>query len=272
MPDVRREWETLSMQAPIISARGITKVFPGGESPALKHIDLDIMPGQSLAIMGASGSGKTTLLHILAGITIPTEGTVTFNAPNQTYQVDKLNDKQRSRLRREQFGFVFQQGLLLDELTALENVAVAKMLVGVPRREAEAEAQVWLSKLGLDGMEHRRLGQMSGGQAQRVAIARAQSTGAQVLFADEPTGALDSRTGAGVMAALLDVVSDGRTLVMVTHDRDLAARCDRVITIHDGQIEFDLNSMYDGLSSANQTIGATNSLAATAMNLLGLAR
>jgi len=239
------------MQTPIISARGLTKVFPGADTSALNNVDLDILPGQSVAIMGASGSGKTTLLHTLAGITTPTSGTVTYYGADQVYQVEKLSDKQRSALRREQFGFVFQQGLLLDELTALENVAVAKMLVGVPRREAEAEARGWLAKLGLEGMENRRLGQMSGGQAQRVAIARAQSTGAQVLFADEPTGALDSRTGADVMSALLDVVNDGRTLVMVTHDRDLAARCDRVITIHDGKIEFDLASMYDGLTAAN---------------------
>jgi len=251
------------MQQPIISARALTKVYPGAETPALNQVDLDIMPGQSLAIMGASGSGKTTLLHILAGITTPTAGTVVFHGADRDYQVDKLNEKRRSALRREEFGFVFQQGLLLDELTALENVAVAKMLVGMPRREAEAHARLWLDKLGLAGMENRRLGQMSGGQAQRVAIARAQSTGAQVLFADEPTGSLDSRTGAEVMAALLDVVRDGRTLVMVTHDRDLAARCDRVITIHDGQIEFDLASIFDGLSAANLD---------TAKTLLGASR
>jgi len=255
------------MSQPIISARGLTKVYPGAEAPALNGVDLDIEAGQSLAIMGASGSGKTTLLHILAGIITPTAGTVTFHGPHQTYQVESLNDNQRSKLRREEFGFVFQQGLLLDELTALENVAVAKMLVGRSRREAEVEAQVWLDKLGLAGTEHRRLGQMSGGQAQRVAIARAQITGASVLFADEPTGALDSRTGAEVMSALLDVVNEGRTLVMVTHDRDLAARCDRVITLHDGQIEFDLASMFDGLTSANHP-----ALRAAAVNSFGVAR
>jgi putative ABC transport system ATP-binding protein len=239
------------MAQPIISARDLTKVYPGADTPALNGIDIDIASGQSIAIMGASGSGKTTLLHILAGITAPSAGTVTFSGAHHTYQLEKLTDQQRAKLRREQFGFVFQQRLLLDELTALENVAVAKMLLGSPRREAEAEARLWLDKMGLSGMEGRRLDQMSGGQVQRVAIARAQITGASVLFADEPTGALDSRTGAGVMAALLDVVEDGRTLVMVTHDRDLAARCDRVITIHDGQIESDLESLFDGLSAAN---------------------
>ena len=224
---------------PIISARGLTKLYPGADVPALDGVDLDIAPGRSLAIMGASGSGKTTLLHTLAGIITPSSGTVTFRGANQEFRVEGLNEKERSRLRREEFGFVFQQGLLLDELTALENIAVARMLVGASRRQAEYEAAIWLSKLGLTGMADRRLGQLSGGQVQRVAIARAQSTGARLLFADEPTGSLDSHTGEEVMNALLNVVQDGRTLVLVTHDKDLAAKCDRVVTLRDGRIESD---------------------------------
>ena len=235
------------MQKPIISARALTKVYPGADVSALNGVCLDIAPGRSLAIMGPSGSGKTTLLHILAGINTPTSGTVTYQGINQLFNVEQLNDKERSKLRREEFGFVFQQGLLLDELTALENVAVAKMLIGATRREAEQEAALWLNRLGLQGMEHRRLGQMSGGQAQRVAIARAQSTGARVLFADEPTGSLDSHTSEDVMGALLHVTQDGRTLVLVTHDNSLAAKCDRVITIRDGRIESDTESIPDSL-------------------------
>ena len=227
------------METPIISARALTKVYSGADLPALDGVDLDIAPGRSLAIMGASGSGKTTLLHTLAGIITPTSGTVTFQGANQVFNVERLDEKERSRLRREEFGFVFQQGLLLDELTALENIAVARMLVGTSRRQAEYEAAIWLSKLGLAGMEDRRLGQLSGGQVQRVAIARAQSTGARVLFADEPTGSLDSHTGEDVMNALLNVVHDKRTLVLVTHDKDLAAKCDRVVTLRDGRIESD---------------------------------
>ena len=230
------------MQIPIISARGLTKVYSDADAPALNGVDLDIAPGRSLAIMGASGSGKTTLLHTLAGIITPTSGTVRFQGANQVFNIEQLSDKERSKLRREEFGFVFQQGLLLDELTALENVAVAKMLVGVPRPAAEQEAAIWLGKLGLAGMEQRRLGQMSGGQAQRVAIARARITGARVLFADEPTGSLDSHTGEEVINALLWVVQDGSTLVLVTHDRAIAARCDRVITIRDGRIESDTDA------------------------------
>ena len=217
-------------------------MYSDADAPALNGVDLDIAPGRSLAIMGASGSGKTTLLHTLAGIITPTSGTVRFQGANQVFNIEQLSDKERSKLRREEFGFVFQQGLLLDELTALENVAVARMLVGVPRPAAEQEAAIWLGKLGLVGMEQRRLGQMSGGQAQRVAIARARITGARVLFADEPTGSLDSHTGEEVINALLWVVQDGSTLVLVTHDRAIAAKCDRVITIRDGRIESDTDA------------------------------
>lgn len=227
---------------PILSTLNLTVQYPGADTPALNRVNLNVMPGQSLAIMGASGSGKTTLLHTLAGILAPTSGSVTFVGPHGPVDVGSLNDNKRSQLRREQFGFVFQQGLLLDELTARENVAIALMLTGVSRRAAEAQADQWLAAVGLPGLGDRRLGQLSGGQAQRVAIARAQITGAHLLFADEPTGSLDSRTGAEVMTALLDVVDSGRTLVLVTHDAELAARCDRVITLRDGVIIADTDT------------------------------
>lgn len=214
-------------------------VYPGSTAPALAGVALDIWPGQSLAIVGQSGSGKTTLLHLLAGILTPTSGSVTYNGKNGPVRVDQLSDDARAALRREQFGFVFQQGLLLDELTAVENVAVALMLNGMPRQAAETQAAGWLSHLGLAGLEDRRLGQLSGGQAQRVAIARAQITGAPLLFADEPTGSLDSHTGDEVVSVLLDAVAGGRTLVMVTHNLDLAARCDRVVSLRDGVIVSD---------------------------------
>lgn len=236
---------------PILAARGLTFTYPGGDLPAVDHVDFDVTPGRSLAILGASGSGKTTLLHTLAGILVPTSGTVTYFDPAGPVQVSALKDKDRSALRREQFGFVFQQGLLLDELTALENVAVARMLVGVSRRQAEAEAQQWLASVGLAGLEERRLGQLSGGQAQRVAIARAQATGARLLFADEPTGSLDSKTGRAVMDALLSVVTTGRTLVLVTHDQVLARRCDRVVTMSDGRIIFDSDATSASARSVN---------------------
>jgi putative ABC transport system ATP-binding protein len=224
---------------PLLSARGLTLLYPGGSRPALDGVDLDVGPGQSVAIMGASGSGKTTLLHCLAGILRPTGGSVHYASAAGPVDVGALDDDGRARLRREELGFVFQQGLLLDELTALENVAVARMLVGVPRAQAEAEAAHWLGHLGLAGLEHRRLGELSGGQAQRVANARAQVTGARLIFADEPTGALDSATSVEVLDLLLDAVAQGRTLVVVTHDADVAARCARTLVLRDGRVVSD---------------------------------
>ncbi|MCZ2261244.1 ABC transporter ATP-binding protein [Isoptericola sp. QY 916] len=224
---------------PLLSARGLTMQYPGGVTPALDGVDLDIAAGESVAIMGASGSGKTTLLHCLAGILRPTAGSVTFASGQGLVRVESLDDAARSRLRREELGFVFQQGLLLDELTALENVAVARMLGGVPRGQAEAEAAQWLQYLGLAGLEQRRLGELSGGQAQRVAIARAQVTGARLIFADEPTGALDSATSVEVLDLLLSATAQGRTLVVVTHDADVARRCARTVVLRDGRVVSD---------------------------------
>lgn len=222
--------------AVVLGARQIRRAY--GATIALDGVDLDIIQGESIAIMGPSGSGKSTLLHALAGIERPDSGTVTFTTPGQpATEISRLSESQRSQLRRVSFGFVFQSGLLIPELTALENVAMALMINGVPRGAAQERAAQWLGALGLSGMEDRRIGQLSGGQAQRVAIARAQVTGAQVIFADEPTGALDQATGAEVLQTLLDTtVGRGHTLVMVTHDYNVAARCDRVVHLLDGQI------------------------------------
>lgn len=218
----------------ILNADRLTKQY--GSTWALADVSLSLSEGTSTAIMGASGSGKTTLLHMLAGILTPDSGTVSFAGQ----PISGLSDADRSRLRREQFGFVFQQGLLIPELTAVENVALALMLNGMSKREAVGPAAQWLGALGLAGFEDRRIGQLSGGQAQRVAIARAQVTGARVIFADEPTGALDSKTSQDVMNALLHTTSgNGRTLVVVTHDPNVAARCQRVVTLADGRIVAD---------------------------------
>lgn len=218
----------------ILQTRDLHKHY--GSTRALDGVSLDIASGTSTAIMGASGSGKTTLLHVLAGILLPDSGTVVFEgAP-----ISSIDDRERSRLRREQFGFVFQQGLLLPELTAVENVALALMLQGRAKSEAITPAAHALATLGLAGLEDRRIGELSGGQAQRVAIARAQVNNARVVFADEPTGALDSTTSSEVMNALLgSTVAQGRTLVMVTHDATVAARCQRVISVRDGRIVAD---------------------------------
>ena len=221
--------------APLLSGAQLVKTY--GSTYALAGVDIAVHPGESVAIMGASGSGKTTLLHTLAGIITADAGTVAFNAPHGIVRVNELGEAERSRLRRESFGFVFQQGLLIPELTAIENVALPLMLAGYHRREAEGRAQHWLAVLGLAGLEARRIGELSGGQAQRVAIARAQVTGATVIFADEPTGALDSATSVDVMTALLDsTTGQGHSLVLVTHDEQVAARCSRVVRLRDGRV------------------------------------
>lgn len=222
------------MTTPILQASLLTKHY--GTTRALDGVSLEIAAGTSTAIMGASGSGKTTLLHVLAGILLPDSGTAALDG----VPVSSMGDRDRSRLRRDQFGFVFQQGLLIPELTAVENVALALMLQGVSKAQALGPAAQALATLGLAGLEDRRIGELSGGQAQRVAIARAQVTGARVVFADEPTGALDSTTSSEVMDALLaSTVAQGRTLVMVTHDATVAARCQRVISVRDGRIVAD---------------------------------
>lgn len=224
------------MNAPVLEARSLTKTY--GTTRALAGVDLTILRGESVAIMGASGSGKTTLLHVLAGIITPDSGTVTFQpSTGDPVEVGGLGESARSRLRRERLGFVFQQGLLIPELTAVENVALASMINGVTRADAVSHAASWLAALGLGGMEERRIGELSGGQAQRVAIARAQATGADLVFADEPTGALDSQTSHEVMDALLwSTTGQGRTLLVVTHDADVAARCSRTVAVRDGRI------------------------------------
>ncbi|MCM3779030.1 ABC transporter ATP-binding protein [Microbacterium hydrocarbonoxydans] len=224
------------MNTPVLDARSLTKSY--GTTRALAGVDLTVRSGESVAIMGASGSGKTTLLHVLAGIVTPDSGTVTFQPTTEhPVELSALGESARSRLRRERFGFVFQQGLLIPELTAVENVALASMINGVKRADAVHHAASWLAALGLAGMEDRRIGELSGGQAQRVAIARAQATGADLVFADEPTGALDSHTSHEVMDALLwSTTGQGRTLLVVTHDPEVATRCSRIVSVRDGQV------------------------------------
>ena len=234
-PAPRHAGSMTSAASPALAASGLTKSY--GSSLALAGVDFRVDPGDSVAIMGASGSGKTTLLHCLAGIVTPDAGTVVLTTASGPVDVTRLGEAGRSRLRREEFGFVFQQGLLLPELTAVENVALPLMLTGADRRAAEQTAAMWLASLGLAGFESRRIGELSGGQAQRVAIARAQTTGASVVFADEPTGALDSATSAEVMEALIrSTTGRGRSLVVVTHDETVAARCSRVVRLADGRI------------------------------------
>lgn len=221
--------------SPVLRTRGLTKTYgsSGAGTRALDGIDLDVARAESLAIMGPSGCGKTTLLHVLAGILRPSTGEVLHEGTD----LAALGDRRRTRLRRSAFGFVFQDGQLLPELTALENVILPRMLGGAARRTAAADARTWLDRLGLAGMHDRRPGQLSGGQAQRVAIARALAGRPQVVFADEPTGALDQATGRVVLEVLVESCRDsGASLVMVTHDPAVAATCARTVAMQDGRI------------------------------------
>jgi putative ABC transport system ATP-binding protein len=214
---------------PIVEAKGAVLSF--GETPALRGANLTVARGEVLAVMGPSGSGKTTLLHCLAGILAPDSGQIWFAGT----RIDTLREQERSALRRDRFGFVFQFGQLVPELSAEENVALPLLLGGMRRAQALNEARSWFERLGLGGMERHRSGEMSGGQAQRVALARGLVAQPEVLFADEPTGSLDSLTGELVMELLTDAArQQGTTVVLVTHEPRVAAYADREVVVRDG--------------------------------------
>jgi putative ABC transport system ATP-binding protein len=215
----------------IIEARRVEKSF--GQTPALRGANVGAEPGEVLAIMGPSGSGKSTLLHCLAGILPPDAGEVIFNGT----RLDQLSEAKRSELRRDKFGFVFQFGQLVPELSAEENVALPLLLNGARRAPALKEARAWFPKLGLDGLEGRRSGELSGGQAQRVALARGLVARPDVLFADEPTGSLDSVAGEHVMSLLTAAAREqGTTVLLVTHEARVAAYADREVIVRDGLV------------------------------------
>jgi putative ABC transport system ATP-binding protein len=215
----------------LVEARDVHLSF--GETPALQGAGLTVDRGEVVAVMGASGSGKTTLLHCLAGILTPASGEVWFSGE----RIDTLDETARSRLRRERFGFVFQFGQLVPELTAEENVALPLLLGGMRRAAAVREAQTWLERLDLAGLGGRRSGELSGGQAQRVALARGMVAAPEVLFADEPTGSLDSLTGEHVMDLLVGTAREqGTTVVLVTHEARVAAYADREVVVRDGRV------------------------------------
>jgi putative ABC transport system ATP-binding protein len=216
---------------PLVEARAAELSF--GATPALQGADLAVDRGEIVAVMGPSGSGKTTLLHCLAGILVPARGEIRFAGE----RIDSLGETERSRLRRERFGFVFQFGQLVPELTVEENVALPLLLGGQRRAAAVREAGDWLTRLGLDGLGKRRSGELSGGQAQRVALARGLVAGPEVLFADEPTGSLDSLTGEQVMDLLVASAREqGTTVVLVTHEPRVAAYADREVVVRDGRV------------------------------------
>lgn len=213
--------------------RIVVRYTPQDPAPALRGVTVHLAPGEQVAVMGPSGSGKTTLLHVLAGIVRPSEGAVWWAGQD----LAQLPDGRRTTLRRTDFGFVFQSGHLLPELPAEENAALPLLVGGTPRGQALAAARRLFGPLGLAGLEGRRPGELSGGQAQRVAIARALVTNPAVVFADEPTGALDTHTGEAVLAELAGIAhSPDRCVLTVTHDPVVASRCDRALFMRDGYL------------------------------------
>ncbi|GGT52381.1 ABC transporter ATP-binding protein [Streptomyces purpureus] len=219
------------MSGALLSAEGLDKTY--GRTPALAGVRFSIRAGEVVAVMGPSGSGKSTLLHCLAGIVRPDAGTVRYDGRELT----ALSDSARSALRRQDFGFVFQFGQLVPELSCLENVALPLRLNGERRKAAEAKARGWLERLEVEDVAGHRPGEVSGGQGQRVAVARALVTAPRVVFADEPTGALDSLNGERVMTLLTDAAREtSAAVVLVTHEARVAAYSDREVVVRDGRI------------------------------------
>ena len=219
------------MDEVIISVKDIKKAY--GKTHALRGVSLRVKKGEVLAIMGPSGSGKSTLLHSLAAIISVNSGEIKLNGK----RIDKLPDDKRSILRRTMFGFVFQFGQLVPELTVEDNVALPLLLNNKDKKEAYKKAKRWIAEVGLSGKENNLPGELSGGQAQRVAIARAMVIEPQILFADEPTGSLDTFNSEKVMELFIKTAKEyGTTVIMVTHEPSIAAYADREIVVRDGKI------------------------------------
>jgi putative ABC transport system ATP-binding protein len=215
---------------PLLVARDLHKAF--GPTPALEGASFEIAPGEVVAVMGPSGSGKSTLLQCLAGIARPDTGAVVYDGRDLT----AASDAQLSFLRRSDFGFVFQFGQLVPELSCLENVALPLRLNGARRRDAERRAATWLDRLEVADVAGKTPGEVSGGQGQRVAVARALATRPRVVFADEPTGALDSLHGERVMQLLSGAAREtDAAVVLVTHEARVAAYSDREVVVRDGR-------------------------------------
>ncbi|MFJ9685377.1 ABC transporter ATP-binding protein [Streptomyces bacillaris] len=214
----------------LLAAHDLRKTY--GSTPALDGASFSVHSGEVVAVMGPSGSGKSTLLHCLAGIITPDSGTIGYAGR----ELSAMSDAERSALRRSDFGFVFQFGQLVPELTCVENVALPLRLNGVKRKAAERTAREWMERLEVEDLGAKRPGEVSGGQGQRVAVARALAGSPKVIFADEPTGALDSLNGERVMELLTEAArSSNVAVVLVTHEARVAAYSDRDVTVRDGR-------------------------------------
>jgi len=220
---------------PIIRLEKVSRTYDLGrvQVPALVDVDMEVADGEFLAIVGPSGSGKSTMMNILGCLDRPTEGRYVLDGQ----PVDELNDDGLARVRSRSIGFVFQSYNLLPRTTALENVAAPLMYQGVPRKERLAQAQAVLERLGLGDRLNHLPSELSGGQQQRVGIARAIVTEPALILADEPTGNLDSRSGAEVLSLFRDLHKLGRSIVLITHDVDVAQAADRAVHLRDGRIQ-----------------------------------
>lgn len=231
---VRKERKIMSA---LVEIQDISKIYNPGENEvrALDHISLTIQKGEFVAIIGQSGSGKSTLMNMIGCLDVPTEGTYILNGQN----VSKLSDNELSDIRNQEIGFIFQGFNLIANLTAQENVELPLIYRGVPKKERHELSVAALKKVGLAHRMDHRPSEMSGGQQQRVAIARAIAQAPPVILADEPTGNLDSASSMEILDILKQLHAENRTVILITHDNDIAKQAKRVIRIKDGKIERD---------------------------------
>lgn len=225
------------MAEPLIHIRNVTKVYDLGVTQvhALRGVDLDIFPNDYVAIMGPSGSGKSTLMNMLGCLDTPSAGTYLFKGHN----VAAMGDDELAQIRNKEIGFVFQSFNLLPRSDALQNVELPLVYAGIPKSQRREMARVACERVGLASRMHHKPNEMSGGQRQRVAIARALVNKPAILLADEPTGNLDTRTGEEIMALFEELYASGNTIILVTHEEDIARHARRLVRLRDGKIETD---------------------------------
>lgn len=236
-------------QKPLVEFQNIYKIYTMGDSEvrALDGVSFSVFKGEFVAIIGQSGSGKSTCMNIIGCLDVPTKGTYLLNGED----VSKLTDDEQSEIRNKTLGFIFQQYNLLPKLNILENVKLPLMYKGMKETEQTERAMEALKRVGIADKCHHKPSQLSGGQQQRASIARALAGSPSVILADEPTGALDSKTSAEVIDFLINLNSLGNTIILITHDNSIAAKAKRVIRIHDGKI------IYDGIPSEDSIIRST---------------